>query len=182
MELSKGRRIGVRAGRALAAAAVVGLLTAGCTIKSGPDKRSVKPAFKRYVVEHPIAAGPRTLRSGSAALRVEAVVVEEHRTVLGPESWLAVAHVVVKNDGGGPLLLQDLVDAFRFHGRSGTVRSGVVFPEGRGGWQHQHRTGQPTHLPPGGEGRLRVQAEIGAKESRDDPVALTFREHRLDLL
>jgi hypothetical protein len=76
----------------------------------------------------------------------------------------------------------DVRNAFELLGRSGTVRRGSVFPEGgcKGGWRHREHTGQPTHVPPGGTGRVRVWAVAEPVTIRDDPAALTFRGVRID--
>jgi hypothetical protein len=171
-------------GRGVLAASALALLAAGCTLKTGPGPKPgyVVPAFKRYVVEHPIALAERTLRVGSTELRLDRVVVEEHRTVLGPETWVGVLHATVVNHGGAPLLAQEIGDAFQIHGRSGTVRRGYVFTDAShgGGWLSEEHTKQPRHLPAGAAGRVRVQAEIGTDRTHDDPSAMTFRDLRLD--
>ncbi len=169
-----------RAPLAIAACASLVLLAGGCTVKG--QGKGAMPGFKMYVVEHPVAAGPFTLRGAAVDARVEAVLVEEHRTVLGTSHWLAVVNAVIVNRTGGPLLLDD-VGAFKIEGRSGTVRQGYVFMDGSrtGGWLPRERTSEPAHIPAGGEGRVRVQAEIGAKDAHDDPVAVFYRDQRRPL-
>jgi hypothetical protein len=170
-----------RARRALARWAALALLAAGCALKGGPGKLDVEPTWKRYVVEHPVALGERTLRSGALEVRLERVVVEEHRTVLGPESWLGVLHVVVVNHGEVPVLVDDLAGTFQLLTRSGSALRGAVFPDGsrHGGWSVQ-KPAERYQLMPGGAGRVRVQAGVGTKERRDDLSAMTFRDVRLD--
>jgi len=153
----------------LAVTAVLGVAL-GCTV-SGSGKGS-KPAWKRYVDQHPVSTAPFTLRSGTVDVRVQAVVVEEHHTAFGKSTWLNVVKAVVVNRGTGPLFPEAVTGGFRFRTRSGAELRGYVFVQGTGGWLLQEHTKEATHLPPGAAGEIRVQAETGA--TRDDPVAVGF--------
>jgi hypothetical protein len=159
-------------GCALAAAA-------GCTVKG--HGKSATPAWKTLVTEHPLLSAPRTLRSGDVELRVEAVVLEDRHTVVGPSSWVAVLRGVIVNRGRGPLLPEPLLQAFRFQHRSGVERRGYGFVQGTGGWMRQEKTGERTQLPPGAAGAILVQTESGPDGVRDDPVAVLFEGQRLEL-
>jgi hypothetical protein len=178
------RRPGARHAGALATgAALAALLAAGCELKRGPGpKPYVTPAFKTFVVEHPVALGGRPVFSGTTELRIDRAVTEERKTVLRTEEWRMVVHVALVNHGQAPLLQDDIRDAFQLLGRSGATRRGYVSTEGgrEGGWLHQEHTGQPTHVPPGGTGRVRIWAVAEPVTTRDDPAALTFRDVRID--
>lgn len=151
----------------------------GCTVK-GSGKGAV-PTWKTYVNEHPMTSTAFTMRSGTAELRVHAVVVRESSTLLGRSSWANVVKASIVNRGGEPLRLDDLTGGFMVRTRSGEDTRGYVFTEGRGGWRHQARTGQPTHLPPGASGEIRVQAEPNDGTKRDDPAAVSFRGQTVEL-
>ena len=163
----------------LLACAVAAAPAAGCTVHG--SGKSAMPTWKTLVTEHPLLSAPRTLRSGDVELRVEAVVLEDRHTVLGPSSWVAVLRGAVVNRGAGPLPLEAIQQRFRFRHRSGAERRGSVFVQGPGGWSLQQRTGQPTVLPPGATGRILVQADSGPDGVRDDPVEVSFEGQRLEL-
>lgn len=154
-------------------------LAAGCTV-TGSGK-AAKPTWKTFVDEHPVTSAPFTLRSGTVEVRVHAVVVRESHTVLGRSSWLNVLKASVVNRGAAPLRLDDLADGFQVRTRSGADTRGYVFPEGRDGWRYQVHTGEPTQLPAGATGELRVQAEPNDGSKRDDPVAVSFRGQVVEL-
>ena len=159
--------------------AVVAAASAGCTVK-GQGKAAL-PTWKTLVTEHALLGAPRTFRSGDAEVHVEAVVLEDRHTILGPSSWVAVLRGTVVNRGRDPLLAEALHGAFRFQHRSGAERGGSFFAKGVGGWRHQARTGQPTDLPPGASGPFLVQTDSGPDGVRDDPVAVVFEGQRLEL-
>lgn len=161
-------------GCALAAGAA-----SGCTVYG--QGKAAMPTWKTLVTEHPLLAAPRALRSGDVELRVEAVVLEDRHTVLGPSSWVAVLRGTAVNRGPAPLPLEAIQQSFRFRHRSGAERRGSVFVQGPGGWSLQQRTGQPTVLPPGEAGRILVQADSGPDGVRDDPVEVVFEGQRLVL-
>lgn len=158
--------------------ALVALLAAGCTV-SGSGKAS-KPGWKIYVDEHPVTSAPFSMRSGAVELRVGAVVVEEHHTAFGKSSWVNVVKASVVNRGTEPLFPDAFRGEFRFRTRSGADRRGHVFIQGKGGWRRQEHTKQPTQLPPGASGEIRVQAE-SSSETRDDPVAISFAGQTVEL-
>jgi hypothetical protein len=158
--------------------ALVAALATGCTVK-GSGKGAL-PAWKIYVDEHPVSSAPFALRSGDVEVHVRAVVVEEHHTAFGKSTWLNVAKATVVNRGAGPLLPEAVQGAFRFRTRSGADHRGSVFLEGKGGWRRQEHTKEPTQLPPGASGEIRVQAE-STTETRDDPVAISFAGRTVEL-
>jgi hypothetical protein len=163
------------------ASAVAVLLAAGCELKRSPGPKTVLlPAFKHYVVEHPVPIGARSIRSGSVELRIDRAVTEEHRTALGTDSWRTVVHAIVVNHGASPLFRTELSDAFQIVGRSGALHRGDLFTDTAAGWRSRQGTSEPNHLPPGGEGRVRISAPDASKSARDDPAALTFRGGRID--
>jgi hypothetical protein len=157
--------------------ALVAVVAAGCTVV-GSGKG--KPAWKIYVDEHPVTSAPFALRSGDVEVHVRAVVVEEHHTAFGKSTWLNVAKAAVVNRGTGPLLPDAVTGAFRLRTRSGADHRGHVFVKGTGGWRLQEHTKEPTHLPPGATGEIRVQAE-STTERRDDPVAISFANQTVEL-
>lgn len=153
--------------------------SAGCTVKG--HGKAATPAWKTLVTEHPLLAAPRTLRSGDVEVRVEAVVLEDRHTLLGPSSWVAVLRGTVVNRGQAPLPPEAIQQSFRFRHRSGAERRGSFFIRGTGGWRRQERTGERTHLPPGAAGEILVQADSGPDGVRDDPVEVVFEGQRLEL-
>lgn len=163
----------------LLACAVAAAPAAGCTAHG--QGKAAMPAWKTLVTEHPLLSAPRTLRSGGVEVRVEAVVLEDRHTLLGPSSWVAVLRGAVVNRGPGPLPLEAIQQSFRFRHRSGAERRGSVFVQGPDGWSLQQRTGQPTVLPPAATGRFMVQADSGPDGVRDDPVEVFFEGQRLEL-
>jgi hypothetical protein len=153
-------------------------LATGCTVK-GSGKGAL-PAWKIYVDEHPLPSAPFALRSGDVELQVRAVVVEEHHTAFGKSTWLNVIKAAVVNRGAAPLLAEAVTGAFRFRTRSGGDHRGYVFTQGNGGWLRQEHTKQPTHLPPGATGEIRVQSE-STTGVRDDPAAISFAGQTVEL-
>jgi hypothetical protein len=92
----------------------------------------------------------------------------------------------VVNRGAEPLRWDDLTDDFRVRTRSGADTRAHVFTDGKGGWRHREHTGrehtgQPTHLPPGASGAIRVQAQPNDGSMRDDPAAVSFRGESVEL-
>jgi hypothetical protein len=158
--------------------ALAAALATGCTVK-GSGKGAL-PAWKIYVDEHPLSSAPFALRSGDVEVRVRAVVVEEHHTALGKSTWLNVIKAAVVNRGAAPLFPEAVTGAFRFRTRSGADHRGYVFVQGTGGWRLQEHTKQPTHLPPGATGEIRVQAET-TTGTRDDSVAISFASQTVEL-
>jgi hypothetical protein len=158
--------------------AIAAVLAAGCTVK-GSGKGAL-PTWKIYVDEHPVTSAPFTLRSGDVEVQVRAVVVEEHHTAFGKSTWVNVAKAAVVNRGAGPLFPEAVKGAFRLRTRSGADHRGYVFVQGTGGWRRQEHTKEPTQLPPGATGEIRVQAE-GGTETRDDPVAISFANQTVEL-
>jgi hypothetical protein len=157
--------------------ALAALLVAGCTVKG--SGKAATPAWKIYVDEHPVTSAPFTVRSGDVEVHVRAVVVEEHHTAFGKSTWLNVAKVAVVNRGAGPLFPEAVKGSFRIRTRSGADHRGSVFV-GAGGWRRQEHTREPTQLPPGATGEMRVQAET-TTQTRDDPVALSFADQTVAL-
>lgn len=155
------------------------LAAAGCTVKG--SGKAATPAWKTFVHEHAVTSAPFTLRGGTAEVRVHAVVVRESRTLVGRSSWVTIVKASVVNRGAEPLRWDDLTDDFTVRTRSGEDTRGYVFTEGKGGWRHQEHTGQPTHLPPGASGEIRVQAEPNDGSRRDDPATVTFRGQTVEL-
>jgi hypothetical protein len=154
-------------------------LAAGCTVKG--SGKSAMPAWKTFVHEHPVTSAPFTMRRGAVEVRVDAVVVRESSTVVGRSSWVTVLKATLVNRGAAPLRVDDLASDFQVRTRSGEDTRGYVFAEGRAGWRHQAQTGEPTHLPAGASGEIRVQAEPNDGSRRDDPVAVSFRGEVVDL-
>jgi hypothetical protein len=152
---------------------------AGCTVKG--SGKAATPTWKTFVDEHPVTSTPFTMQSGTAEVRVHAVVVRESHTLVGRSSWANVVKASVVNRGAEPLRWDDLTDDFRVRTRSGADTRGYVFTEGKGGWRHQEHTGQPTHLPPGASGEIRGQAEPNDGSTRDDPAAVSFRGETVEL-
>lgn len=152
---------------------------AGCTVKG--HGKAATPAWKTMVREHQLLGAPRSLRSGDVEVRIQAVVLEDRYTLLGPSSWVAVLRGVVVNRGQAPLPPEAILQGFRFQHRSGVERRGSVFIQGTGGWRLQEHGGQRTLLPPGAAGEIRVQADSGPNGVRDDPVAVVFEGQRVDL-
>ncbi len=162
--------------------ALVVLLAAGCELKNVPGPKKLKvPGFKTYVVEHPVPLGQRSVRSGTAELRIERALTEEHRTAIETKSWQIVVHGLIVNHGDDPLLLSDLADAIRLYGRSGAVRTGHVYAAGeaRNGWVSPVGTSGSSYIPARGAGRVRISGP-GPEPTRDDPAALTFRWERIE--
>jgi hypothetical protein len=158
--------------------ALVAFLAAGCTVK-GSGKGAL-PAWKIYVDEHTVTSAPFALRSGDVELHVRAVVVEEHHTAFGESTWINVAKAAVVNRGAGPLFPEAITGAFRLRTRAGADHRGSVFIQGKGGWRRQEHTKEPTQLPPGATGEIRVQAE-STTSTRDDPVAISFANQTVQL-
>ncbi len=156
----------------------VALIAAGCSV-AGSGK-AAKPGWKIYVDEHPVASTPIAFRSGKVEVRVHQVLVEEHHTAFGKSSWLNVLKASAVNLGADPLPWTDLTDGFRIRTRSGADTRAFVFTSGKAGWRRQGQAGQP-HLPPGAVGEIRVQAEPGGAGARDDPAAVSFRGHTVEL-
>jgi hypothetical protein len=154
-----------------ASLALLAFLAAGCTVK-GSGKGAL-PAWKIYVDEHRVNSAPFALTSGEVEVHVRAVVVEEHHTAFGKSTFINVVQAAVVNRGAGPLFPDAVTGAFRIQTRSGADHRGSVFIQGRGGWLRQEHTKEPTQLPPGATGEIRVQAE-SSTETRDDPVAISF--------
>jgi hypothetical protein len=158
--------------------ALAAFLAAGCTVKG--SGKAATPAWKIYVDEHPVTSAPFTVRSGDVEVHVRAVVVEEHHTAFGKSTWLNVARAAVVNRGAQPLFPEAVRGAFRIRTRSGADHRGYVFVQGTGGWRLQEHTKEPTQLPPGATGEIRVQAET-TTQTRDDPVALSFADQTVAL-
>jgi hypothetical protein len=158
--------------------ALVAVLAAGCTVKG--SGKGAMPAWKTYVDEHAVTSAPFTLRSGDVEVRVRAVVVEEHHTAFGKSTWVNVANAAVVNRGSAPLSPDAVTGAFRLRTRSGADQRGYVFIQGTGGWRRQEHTKEPTQLPPGATGDIRVQAE-SSSGMRDDPVAISFAGQTVEL-
>jgi len=155
------------------------LLAAGCTVKG--SGKAATPAWKTYVDEHRVTSAPFTLRSGTAEVRVHAVVVQESHTLVGKSSWLNVVKASVVNLGPGPLRWDDLSGAFKVRTQSGTEIRGHASPSGNAGWKREEKAGVPPHLPPGAAGEIRVQFEPNDGSTRDDPASLSFRSQTVEL-
>lgn len=162
--------------------ALLALLAAGCELKNVPGpKKLMTPGFKTWAVEHTVPLGERSIRSGTTELRIERALSEELRTVIETKSWQIVVYGVVVNHGDGPLLARDLADSIQLLGRSGTVRTGHVYAAAvpQNGWVSPKGTSQPSYIPAGGAGRVRISAP-GPESTRDDPAAMTFRGARVE--
>lgn len=158
--------------------ALAAVLAAGCTVKG--SGKGATPGWKIYVDEHPVTSAPFALRSGDVEVQVRTVLVEEHHTAFGESTWVNVVKAAVVNRGAGPLFPDAVTGAFRLRTRSGADHRGSVFIQGKGGWRRQEHTKEPTQLPPGATGEIRVQAESTTK-MRDDPVAISFANQTVEL-
>jgi hypothetical protein len=160
--------------------AVVAVVLAGCTLTSGSGKGKLDPRWKLYVVDHVQPSAPKTLRSGQLEFRIEQVVVEEHRTVLGPSHWVSSVRGTILSTNGQPLLGDGLISGWTLVGKSGTTYSATGFINGPE-WKHHEHTGQPTQLPPGTPGRFQVRAQVGDEKGHDDAAAVSHHSMTVPL-
>jgi len=128
-----------------------------------------------------VTSAPFTLRSGTAEVRVHAVVVQESHTLVGKSSWLNVVKASLVNLGSGPLRWDDLSGAFKMRTLSGAEIRGYVSPSGNAGWKREEQTGGQPHLPPGAAGEIRVQFEPNNGSTRDDPASIWFKGQTVEL-
>jgi hypothetical protein len=85
------------------------------------------------------------------------------------------------NRGAGPLLYNDIAEDFQVRTRSGADIRCSVSTWGNGGWVSRQGTSEPTYLPPGASGEIRVRAETNNRSTRDDPAAVSFRGETVEL-